>query len=853
MPSASAYTNKLRFVASVKNTKAQLQGGVGNLTQSSIAGCGLDVKYSPIDYLNICPCNVDKPKVPPPPPPPYAPLMYTLFNQFVSNPIDLAIDSTGIVYVLLLDTTIVKVDRYGNIISSISTGYYSHSIYVSGMNIYLACDNLIAILNLNGDTISTISLPSNYPYALTTDLSGNIYFADPTNSQIVKLDSTGIRLTTYSGLTNVNGVAVDSVGNVYANYGANIVARVNPLSVTEIFSNGITIGGTTIDPSGNLYVLDNTYNRVLKLNSSGALTNTFDSGISAMTYITFDSSGNVYIITDSGIFIRKYNSSLTSGLGSISYIPETVTAISVDSMGYIYAVSGSSELFVYSPAMTGIILWRLPLTSATSSITVDISRNVYVPIQSTTSISKVNSYIADTTFSSLSGGAPTAILRAGGGINNFLQYISSGSSVANLTSTGLAPTVTDTVKRIPSISSAFAITNYSSIFFVTSSSNTIRRITNTKSVNNNVTWDNNWTTYTITTASGKVTPVLTGLQTLGTALYAVDRANSQILYFSNISNGVVSSTPTTRYNITGTGSIGTYQNIYVLTSGVVFVCDSANNRVVRLALGGTSATYAGVSYSYDNTNPPSSITKDASNNYLWVSFTIANVVVKLNSNLLQAVGQIYVNTPKALLYNTDSLLYVGCLSDSGNGIIKKVRPFSPPTTITTTASSNFSKIAIDSASTIYVSTASSEIVKLNFSGTILETIPGVSSLNSITIAPNRSAVYASTSSVVSKIANTITPIASLGGSMNQDSLICDSQNNLYVSKGNGNQVVKITPSGTTTVIAGTGVAGYSGEGILATNSALNNPAGIALDSSGKNLYIAEYSANNSVRKVVLSV
>ena len=89
--------------------------------------------------------------------------------------------------------------------------------------------------------------------------------------------------------------------------------------------------------------------------------------------------------------------------------------------------------------------------------------------------------------------------------------------------------------------------------------------------------------------------------------------------------------------------------------------------------------------------------------------------------------------------------------------------------------------------------------------------------------------------------------------MNQDSLICDSQNNLYASKGSGNQVVKITLSGATTVIAGTGVAGYSGEGTIATNSALNNPSGIALDSSGKNLYIAEYSANNSVRKVVLSL
>lgn len=63
MPSAASYTNKIRFAASVKNTKTQYPGGVGNLTQGSIAGCGLDIQYTPIDYVEICPCIVK----PPPP------------------------------------------------------------------------------------------------------------------------------------------------------------------------------------------------------------------------------------------------------------------------------------------------------------------------------------------------------------------------------------------------------------------------------------------------------------------------------------------------------------------------------------------------------------------------------------------------------------------------------------------------------------------------------------------------------------------------------------------------------------------------------------------------------------------
>ena len=47
MPSASSYTSKIRFAASVKDTAVQLPGGVGNLTQGSIAGAGLNIQYSP--------------------------------------------------------------------------------------------------------------------------------------------------------------------------------------------------------------------------------------------------------------------------------------------------------------------------------------------------------------------------------------------------------------------------------------------------------------------------------------------------------------------------------------------------------------------------------------------------------------------------------------------------------------------------------------------------------------------------------------------------------------------------------------------------------------------------------------
>jgi len=75
----------------------------------------------------------------------------------------------------------------------------------------------------------------------------------------------------------------------------------------------------------------------------------------------------------------------------------------------------------------------------------------------------------------------------------------------------------------------------------------------------------------------------------------------------------------------------------------------------------------------------------------------------------------------------------------------------------------------------------------------------------------------------------------------------DSSGNVYTSDSGSARVIKTTPGGTTTTYAGTGVAGYSGDGGAATSAKLDSPYGIAFDSSG-NLYIAD-SNNNRVRKV----
>src|SRR5262245_41709656 len=79
-------------------------------------------------------------------------------------------------------------------------------------------------------------------------------------------------------------------------------------------------------------------------------------------------------------------------------------------------------------------------------------------------------------------------------------------------------------------------------------------------------------------------------------------------------------------------------------------------------------------------------------------------------------------------------------------------------------------------------------------------------------------------------------------------LLMDPQGNVYVSDLRLCIVLKIDPSGTATVFAGTsGKAGYSGDGGPATQSELNFPAGLATDHRG-DVYISDMN-NNVIRMV----
>jgi serine/threonine protein kinase, bacterial len=78
-------------------------------------------------------------------------------------------------------------------------------------------------------------------------------------------------------------------------------------------------------------------------------------------------------------------------------------------------------------------------------------------------------------------------------------------------------------------------------------------------------------------------------------------------------------------------------------------------------------------------------------------------------------------------------------------------------------------------------------------------------------------------------------------------LAFDKRGNLYIADRNNNRIRKVDTRGTITTIAGTGTAGFSGDGGPATQAQINLPSGIALDGKG-NLFFSDRS-NNRIRVI----
>ena len=176
---------------------------------------------------------------------------------------------------------------------------------------------------------------------------------------------------------------------------------------------------------------------------------------------------------------------------------------------------------------------------------------------------------------------------------------------------------------------------------------------------------------------------------------------------------------------------------------------------------------------------------------------------------------------------------------------------------------NPSGIAVNSNGTVYVADVDNNLIRIIYQNTgLVTTFAGaqfnkpsgviVDSSGNVYVADtnNHRILKITPSGTVSTLAGSGTAGAANGqGSAAQfnypKGVAVDSGGNVYVADSSNHQIRKITPSGTVSTFAGSGTAGAAnGQGIAAQ---FNYPGGVAVDSGG-NVYVAD-SSNHRIRKI----
>jgi sugar lactone lactonase YvrE len=630
------------------------------------------------------------------------------------------------------------------------------------------------------------------PRGVGVDAAGNIYIADSSNNVVRKVTaSTGIITTIVGKYPSNPGVTSNSFGGDGGP--ANVAAVL--LCVPE---------DVEVDANGNLFIGDFDNNRVRVVYAGGpqvakliALTN--GGAVAQAGYIYTVVGGGVATYTPGTIVLATSIFSGANGFGG----PRKLL---LDARGNIYIADNTENVIWFVDGSTGYMR-VLAGTFGTASGTVPCAATNVVTdnVNSTLTTLYANSdmgvgvgpqgdvYVSDSGDCRLRKVA----------LNTTFPAVASGSSATQTLFVHFA--VGDT----PAASLPFTITG-SPDFAVTGTcgSSPAANADNTTDCPVSVTF----------------TPTRPGLDT---SILTIKSALNQTVKFELNGTGTAASVALDPGNTALIdNSFSTPGGIAQDSAGNTYVADTGNNRVVEYLVGSTT---------------PTLIAGTGTSSYTGDGAAATNATLK---------------APKAVAVTPDGAVYI---ADSGNNVIRRVDPvtgfistFAGGGTVCalnvqfdtlgdgcTATQAKFSApagIISDSIGNLYVSDTGNNVIReISTNGYVyLIAGPGIAGC---TITGTNGDGCAPTSSHILFSSPT--------------ALALDNMGNLYIADTGNNEVRKITvATNLVSRFAGTGQAGYSGDGEAANDAEVNLPTGLALDAAN-NLYIAD-TGNHAVRVVNVS-
>ena len=296
--------------------------------------------------------------------------MANLPGSFVAYDSELGTDGQEHVYALKYNSTgnnswaTIKSEK----LIDIDTGWSVSKMIKKGDNLYIGENSSI------GENYSSIPwnfITDNNVQSVAVDSSGNVY-AGTAGYSVYKLDASGKQVWEFTADNTVQSVAVDSSGNVYAGTTYSYSVYKLDASGKQVwkFIADNTVQLVAVDSSGNVYAGTNS-GSVYKLNANGNQVWKFTAD-DAVQSVAVDSSGNVYAGTNSDS-VYKLNASGNQVWKFTAY--GTVNSVAVDSSGNVYAGTNSGS--VYKLDASGNRVWYFAADSKVNSVAVDSSGNVY--------------------------------------------------------------------------------------------------------------------------------------------------------------------------------------------------------------------------------------------------------------------------------------------------------------------------------------------------------------------------------------------------------------------------------------------------------------------------------------------